>query len=258
MVPELRSFQDSGDRQAGREVLKGHLEALEPRELRRRVRNAVVVQVHAPQRGHLRAARRIHRETCPVSTEGWTRRVHFVREGGGGVLNSSILRRYIITAEGRGRAGNAAAPSLTWFTQASRRSVRCSAVTRPWCISCAVCVHAGSGTLSRLSGTRFILLSPSHSTCRRARHRRGGLEPAQPATRACTMYAAAPAPPHAEGAQVSTGARAAAEPKTFHAELAAAGALCGARHGPRGCTRRLRAQSKAFPRRRRAAGCGRG
>ena len=22
-------------------------------------------------------------ETCPVSTEGWTRRVHFVREGGG-------------------------------------------------------------------------------------------------------------------------------------------------------------------------------
>jgi len=25
-----------------------------------------------------------HRRTCPVSTEGWTRRVHFVREGGGG------------------------------------------------------------------------------------------------------------------------------------------------------------------------------
>jgi len=25
-------------------------------------------------------------ETCPVSTEGWTRRVHFVREGGGGRL----------------------------------------------------------------------------------------------------------------------------------------------------------------------------
>jgi hypothetical protein len=23
-------------------------------------------------------------ETCPVSTEGWTRRVHFVREAGGG------------------------------------------------------------------------------------------------------------------------------------------------------------------------------
>ena len=23
-------------------------------------------------------------ETCPISTEGWTRRVHFVREGGGG------------------------------------------------------------------------------------------------------------------------------------------------------------------------------
>ena len=22
-------------------------------------------------------------ETCPVSTEGWTRRVHFIREGGG-------------------------------------------------------------------------------------------------------------------------------------------------------------------------------
>jgi hypothetical protein len=26
-------------------------------------------------------------ETCPVSTEGWTRRVHFVREGGGGGQN---------------------------------------------------------------------------------------------------------------------------------------------------------------------------
>jgi len=32
-----------------------------------------------PRRGRaLRAA-----ETCPISTEGWTRRVHFVREGGG-------------------------------------------------------------------------------------------------------------------------------------------------------------------------------
>ena len=25
-------------------------------------------------------------ETCPISTEGWTRRVHFVREGGDVVL----------------------------------------------------------------------------------------------------------------------------------------------------------------------------
>ena len=33
----------------------------------------------------LRRARDVHlHETCPVSTEGWTRRVHFVREGGGG------------------------------------------------------------------------------------------------------------------------------------------------------------------------------
>ena len=31
-----------------------------------------------------RPGARFHIETCPVSTEGWTRRVHFVREGGGG------------------------------------------------------------------------------------------------------------------------------------------------------------------------------
>jgi hypothetical protein len=36
-------------------------------------------------------------ETCPISTEGWTRRVHFVREGGGGLpmlhLRLAVLRR---------------------------------------------------------------------------------------------------------------------------------------------------------------------
>jgi len=39
-----------------------------------------VVQVAARPRG----ARAAQHETCPISTEGWTRRVHFVREGGGG------------------------------------------------------------------------------------------------------------------------------------------------------------------------------
>jgi hypothetical protein len=29
-------------------------------------------------------SKRAARETCPISTEGWTRRVHFVREGGSG------------------------------------------------------------------------------------------------------------------------------------------------------------------------------
>ena len=32
-------------------------------------------------------------ETCPISTEGWTRRVHFVREGGGGALQRAAARR---------------------------------------------------------------------------------------------------------------------------------------------------------------------
>jgi len=35
-----------------------------------------------------------HRPTCsPVSTEGWTRRVHFVREGGGDELSPTITPR---------------------------------------------------------------------------------------------------------------------------------------------------------------------
>ena len=40
----------------------------------------------------IRAASRKHvDETCPVSTEGWTRRVHFVREGGGGLFAAGGL-----------------------------------------------------------------------------------------------------------------------------------------------------------------------
>ena len=44
-----------------------------------------------------RARRKHVDETCPISTEGWTRRVHFVREGGGGggpagsLLGGSLL-----------------------------------------------------------------------------------------------------------------------------------------------------------------------
>jgi len=33
-------------------------------------------------------------ETCPVSTEGWTRSVHFVREGGGGRRLQRAVRRW--------------------------------------------------------------------------------------------------------------------------------------------------------------------
>ena len=37
--------------------------------------------LHTTKHGH---GARAGGGTCPVSTEGWTRRVHFVREGGGG------------------------------------------------------------------------------------------------------------------------------------------------------------------------------
>ena len=37
-----------------------------------------------PARGDSLFFGRVRDETCPISTEGWTRRVHFVREGGGG------------------------------------------------------------------------------------------------------------------------------------------------------------------------------
>ena len=40
--------------------------------------------LHAAASPAARAARTCRDETCPVSTERWTRRVHFVREGGGG------------------------------------------------------------------------------------------------------------------------------------------------------------------------------
>ena len=40
---------------------------------------------HAQTRARRGAARRLRgAAACPISTEGWTRRVHFVREGGGG------------------------------------------------------------------------------------------------------------------------------------------------------------------------------
>ena len=43
-------------------------------------------------------------ETCPISTEGWTRHVHFVRGGGGGGAPSRCCRRPARRAGTRGRA----------------------------------------------------------------------------------------------------------------------------------------------------------
>ena len=66
-------------------------------------------------------ARGSSRETCPISTEGWTRRVHFVREGkgGGGSTCSKSSRRSAATRRAlsppcgpRARAQSAAAACL--------------------------------------------------------------------------------------------------------------------------------------------------
>ena len=53
-----------------------------------------------------------YRGTCPVSTEGWTRRVHFVREGGG---------------VGVGRSRFSTSPDMSRYSPArrTRRSARC-------------------------------------------------------------------------------------------------------------------------------------
>jgi len=41
-------------------------------------------ELHCRRGADRRDQRDLRYETCPISTEGWTRRVHFVREGGGG------------------------------------------------------------------------------------------------------------------------------------------------------------------------------
>jgi hypothetical protein len=38
-------------------------------------------------------------ETCPVSTEGWTRRVHFVREGRGGGRGDLVARALLLEVD---------------------------------------------------------------------------------------------------------------------------------------------------------------
>ena len=57
-------------------------------------------------------AERLERdETCPVSTEGWTRRVHFVREGGGGGFDAcSNPPQGVHSQEGEGWRGPAPRP----------------------------------------------------------------------------------------------------------------------------------------------------
>ena len=62
-------------------------------------------------------------QTCPISTEGWTRRVHFVREGGGGLcrtvgrrpprdpLDGRRARRLGVRARARARARGGGRPA---------------------------------------------------------------------------------------------------------------------------------------------------
>jgi hypothetical protein len=62
-------------------------------------------------------------ETCPISTEGWTRRVHFVREGGeGGVGPPSRAAQYRWLRSSR--CPPAAASYFTTNTSKMRRSLR--------------------------------------------------------------------------------------------------------------------------------------
>jgi len=61
-------------------------------------------QPSARSRRGERTAERAGRGTCPISTEVWTRRVHFVREGGGGEGGGGGL-------QGRGVGRRASAPS---------------------------------------------------------------------------------------------------------------------------------------------------
>jgi len=53
-----------------------------PTHLEHELPALVGAQRHLPTQRQERGARELL-ETCPISTEGWTRRVHFVREGGG-------------------------------------------------------------------------------------------------------------------------------------------------------------------------------
>ena len=76
------------------------------------------------------------RNTCPVSTEGWTRRVHFVREGGGSgtaaararlaLVRRTASRRPVAGEAGRGALAGGGAPTLSLALVLARRLSRSS------------------------------------------------------------------------------------------------------------------------------------
>jgi len=98
-----------------------------------------------------------HHETCPVSTEGWTRRVQFVREGGG----TAECRR-------RCRAERVAADSASTRSTATRSGVCAARSSRAW-FSHASAAPAAS---SSLRTSRKSLDSSSCARRRRVRRAR--------------------------------------------------------------------------------------
>ena len=66
--------------------------------------------------------RQLSDETCPVSTEGWTRRVHFVREGGGFEPASAGSSAAAATRAARARSSPAERQRRTRQRRAYRRA----------------------------------------------------------------------------------------------------------------------------------------
>jgi hypothetical protein len=62
-------------------------------------------------------------ETCPISTEGWTRCVHFVREGGGGGASRGVGLTLGRARPRAGAASRGSAPSSRQVGNQVRRLI---------------------------------------------------------------------------------------------------------------------------------------
>ena len=104
--------------------------------------------------------------TCPISTEGWTRRVHFVREGGGGgAQNGSCVLRASV-------AGAAPHRRASWPRgRAAHRLTRSRPPQRGFRGRCA---HRGDGGRTLQFARRFVR---GRSFVRRNRFFRRKLQP---------------------------------------------------------------------------------
>jgi hypothetical protein len=123
--------------------------------------------------------------TCPISTKGWTRRVHFVQEGGGALIACAPPRpRAPADARGRARSAGRGGPTgracLRWTCRAC--SSRASAVTAP--CSAAAARRAAVGA-RRSRPRRASRWSPAA----RARARAGGTRPGRAIPRAALREA---------------------------------------------------------------------